>query len=143
MNAPKIPLAVALFASTAADATAQTTSPYSWSNLPTIKQPVFKPDTIRITSFGAVPDGNTLNTSLSITQHSKPVIFAENSSNISFNRIGYNDKSDVLISVSGDRSRNLKMDGTDLSKTNKVSEFSKGANEQSLVVKNVQGKSKN
>jgi polygalacturonase len=35
---------------------------YSWTNLPRIQTPVFKKDTVYITSFGAKPDGITLNT---------------------------------------------------------------------------------
>lgn len=35
---------------------------YSWSNLPVIKQPVFKKDTVSIVQFGAKADGLTLNT---------------------------------------------------------------------------------
>ena len=36
--------------------------PYSWTNLPTVTEPVFKADTFNIVSFGAVADGLTLNT---------------------------------------------------------------------------------
>jgi polygalacturonase len=43
-------------------AEAQTTADYSWTNLPKIQQPTFKADTVRITTFGAKPDGHTLNT---------------------------------------------------------------------------------
>jgi polygalacturonase len=35
---------------------------YSWSNLPTVVQPVFKTDTFNIKSFGAIGDGLMLNT---------------------------------------------------------------------------------
>ncbi|WP_229206200.1 hypothetical protein [Dyadobacter fermentans] len=45
----------------APEASAQS-APYSWSNLPKIQQPVFRKDTVRITAFGAVADGHTLNT---------------------------------------------------------------------------------
>jgi polygalacturonase len=43
-------------------AQAQTTSPYSWSNLPKIAEPTFRKDTINILKHGAKPDGATLNT---------------------------------------------------------------------------------
>lgn len=43
-------------------ALAQTPSPYSWTNLPTIQQPSFRADTLTITAYGAKPDGVTLNT---------------------------------------------------------------------------------
>src|ERR671913_174135 len=35
---------------------------YSWENLPVITKPVFRKDTIKITAFGAKPDGISLNT---------------------------------------------------------------------------------
>ncbi len=41
---------------------AQTVSPYSWTKLPTIAQPVFRKDTVSILAHGAKPDGVTLNT---------------------------------------------------------------------------------
>jgi polygalacturonase len=58
----KLGLQIALAAFCAWDVSAQTAATYSWKNLPKIQQPVFKKDTIRITSFGAVGDGHTLNT---------------------------------------------------------------------------------
>jgi hypothetical protein len=33
-----------------------------WKNLPVVISPKFKKDTISILKYGAVPDGNTLNT---------------------------------------------------------------------------------
>ncbi|AUD01329.1 glycoside hydrolase family 28 protein [Spirosoma pollinicola] len=41
---------------------AQSTPTYSWANLPKIAQPTFRKDTISILSYGARPDGVTLNT---------------------------------------------------------------------------------
>ncbi|WP_428667021.1 glycoside hydrolase family 28 protein [Runella sp.] len=41
---------------------AQNTSTYSWDNLPKIAQPIFRKDTFNILTFGAKPDGITLNT---------------------------------------------------------------------------------
>ena len=43
--------------------TAFQTFAQSPSDLPTVKSPVFKTDTLTITTFGAIPDGLTLNTS--------------------------------------------------------------------------------
>lgn len=37
-------------------------SQYTWQRLPVIKQPVFRKDTFNIKTYGAVPDGRTLNT---------------------------------------------------------------------------------
>ncbi|GAB2530768.1 glycoside hydrolase family 28 protein [Spirosoma aerophilum] len=41
---------------------AQSTPTYSWTNLPKIAQPAFRKDTLSILSYGAKPDGVTLNT---------------------------------------------------------------------------------
>ncbi|WP_229204214.1 glycoside hydrolase family 28 protein [Dyadobacter alkalitolerans] len=70
-----------------------------------------------------------------ITEHTKPVIFVENGTQIRFDEISYNDKSDVLISVNGERSADIRMNNTDLSKAQKTKEFSKGAQDKSLTLK--------
>jgi polygalacturonase len=41
---------------------AQPVPAYSWTNLPTVTQPVFRKDTVSILAYGAKPDGVTLNT---------------------------------------------------------------------------------
>ncbi|MFD2221507.1 glycoside hydrolase family 28 protein, partial [Hymenobacter bucti] len=43
-------------------AAAQASAPYSWANLPQVQQPSFRADTFNISTFGALPDGHTLNT---------------------------------------------------------------------------------
>ncbi|MCF2494730.1 glycoside hydrolase family 28 protein [Dyadobacter chenhuakuii] len=70
-----------------------------------------------------------------ITEHTKPVIFIENGTQIRFDEISYNDKSDVLISVNGERSADIKMDNTDFSKAQKTKELSNGAQDKSLTLK--------
>ncbi|MCE7072222.1 glycoside hydrolase family 28 protein [Dyadobacter sp. CY327] len=70
-----------------------------------------------------------------ITEHTKPVIFIENGTQIRFDKISYNDKSDVLISVNGERSADIKMDNTDFSKAQKTKELSNGAQDKSLTLK--------
>ena len=62
MTIQKRLLAIAFFASVAFTAMGQGNVKYSWSNLPSIKQPVFKKDTVNVLTFGAKPDGVTLNT---------------------------------------------------------------------------------
>lgn len=69
-----------------------------------------------------------------ITKHSKPVIFTDNATNISFDGLQYNDHAETLISVTGERSQNISIAHTDASKAQKVKEFSKGAQEKSLVI---------
>ncbi|MCF2501658.1 glycoside hydrolase family 28 protein [Dyadobacter chenhuakuii] len=70
-----------------------------------------------------------------ITEHTKPVIFIENGTQIRFDKISYNDKSDVLISVNGERSADIKMDNPDFSKAQKTKELSNGAQDKSLTLK--------
>ncbi|WP_332369307.1 hypothetical protein [Spirosoma telluris] len=41
---------------------AQPAPTYSWTNLPKIAQPTFRKDTLNILTYGAKPDGITLNT---------------------------------------------------------------------------------
>ncbi|MCE7059749.1 glycoside hydrolase family 28 protein [Dyadobacter sp. CY343] len=69
-----------------------------------------------------------------ITKETKPVVFMENSSNISLDSIRYDFESEVLFSVSGERSRNITVQKTDVSKAKKVNEFQKGAQEKSLII---------
>lgn len=42
-------------------ASAQKKQEFSWKNLPKAKLPTFKPDTLNIRDFGAIPDGKTIN----------------------------------------------------------------------------------
>ena len=58
MNIRKIGIALTIGMGVAVHAFSQ----YSWKWLPEIASPVFKKDTFNITSYGAVPDGITLNT---------------------------------------------------------------------------------
>ncbi|WAC14106.1 glycoside hydrolase family 28 protein [Dyadobacter pollutisoli] len=69
-----------------------------------------------------------------ITQKTKPVVFIENSSKISFDGLQYNDHSETLISVNGERSQDISLQNTDLSKAQKAKEFLKGAQEKSLII---------
>jgi polygalacturonase len=69
-----------------------------------------------------------------ITKETKPVVFMENSSNISLDSIRYEVESEVLFSVSGERSKNITVQKTDVSKAKKVNEFQKGAQEKSLII---------
>ena len=53
---------VALIAAFLTQVEAQSTSPYSWANLPKAVVPVFKKDTFDIKKYGGIADGITLNT---------------------------------------------------------------------------------
>ncbi|XWW44120.1 glycoside hydrolase family 28 protein [Fibrella sp. USSR17] len=56
-------IGLALSALTSLSAAAQSAPTYSWGNLPKIAQPTFRKDTVNVLTFGAKPDGVTLNTS--------------------------------------------------------------------------------
>ena len=62
MNRIFVHFLIAFSAMTPCGVQAQTTTNYSWDNLPKIAQPAFKKDTLNILNFGAKPDGITLNT---------------------------------------------------------------------------------
>lgn len=64
MNMTKNPffLSVAFSVLTSLATEAQTSPTYSWANLPKIVQPTFRKDTLNILTYGAKPDGVTLNT---------------------------------------------------------------------------------
>jgi len=70
-----------------------------------------------------------------ITESKNPVVFIDNSSNLSFDKIDFNKNSDLFMSVNGDRSANISVVKTDVSKAKKEAEFLKGASEKSLIKK--------
>ncbi|MNL84221.1 hypothetical protein D3C87_2121230 [compost metagenome] len=62
------------------------------------------------------------------------MIFTDNATNITIDSLQYDAHSETLISIAGDRSQNISITHTDASKAKKVKEFSKGAQEKSLVI---------
>ena len=79
--------------------------------------------------------GITLTNLQLITESKNPVVFIDNSSNLSFDKIDFNKNSDLFMSVNGDRSANISVVKTDVSKAKKEAEFLKGASEKSLIKK--------
>ena len=79
--------------------------------------------------------GITLNNIQLITDSKKPVVFIDNSSNLTFDKIDFNKNTDLFMSVNGDRSANISVAKTDVSKAKKEVEFQKGALEKSLIKK--------
>ncbi|MGG7664535.1 hypothetical protein [Dyadobacter sp. BHUBP1] len=55
-----------------------------------------------------------------ITKQSEPVIFTDNTTNISFDGLQYNDHAETLISDTGERSQNISIAHIDTSKAKKV-----------------------
>lgn len=88
MNKKQLVVGVALTTLISIPILAQTTT-YSWTNLSKIAQPVFRKDTLTILSYGAKPDGVTLNI--------KPIILVDNSRNLSFDAIHYDANTRLLF----------------------------------------------
>ena len=70
-----------------------------------------------------------------VTSESDPLIYLQNSGNIQFNNVSYNGSPAVLFSVNGERSKNIKVTQTDLSKPKNKSAYAFGANASSLEFK--------
>jgi len=79
--------------------------------------------------------GITLTNLQLITESKNPVVFIDNSNNVSFDKIDFNKNTDLFMSVNGDRSANISVVKTDVSKAKKEAEFLKGASEKSLIKK--------
>jgi len=67
-----------------------------------------------------------------VTSDSDPVIYVENSSQLTFDHIGYHKGAAVLFSINGDKSRDIKVTGTDGSQAVRKVAFQYGAAEQAL-----------
>ncbi|MES2332997.1 MAG: glycosyl hydrolase family 28 protein [Bacteroidota bacterium] len=70
-----------------------------------------------------------------LTEETDPVVYIQNSNGINFTNIRFNDKASVLFSVNGDRSKNIKVNKTDVSKAKNKAEFKFGANASSIEFK--------
>ncbi|WP_420147558.1 glycoside hydrolase family 28 protein [Spirosoma sp.] len=69
-----------------------------------------------------------------ITKSTKPVIFVDNSSNLTFNSIQYNPKAELLFDINGERSQGIKVTNTDTTKATTKASFNKGAVEKQLML---------
>ena len=70
-----------------------------------------------------------------VTSGPDPLVYLQNSNGIEFANISYNDKASVLFSVNGERSKNIRINKTDLSKAKSKTEFKFGANASSVEFK--------
>lgn len=68
-----------------------------------------------------------------VTKETKPVILVENGQQLTFDGITYDPNAGLLFSINGERSRQISVTGTDLTKAQKKAEFGQGASEQSLT----------
>ena len=67
-----------------------------------------------------------------VTSDTDPVIYVENSSQLTFDHIGYNKGAALLFSINGDKSSDIKVTGTDGSQAVRKAAFQFGAAEQTL-----------
>lgn len=80
-------------------------------------------------------DGISFNNIRLITSDADPLIYLQNSSNTNFDNISYDNTAALLFSVNGDRSKNIKVTKTDLSKAKNKVEFAFGASQSSIEFK--------
>jgi polygalacturonase len=67
-----------------------------------------------------------------VTSDTDPVIYVENSSQLTFDHIGYNKGAALLFSINGDKSSDIKVTATDGSQAVRKAAFQYGAAEQTL-----------
>lgn len=68
-----------------------------------------------------------------VTTESDPLVYLQNSKDIDFTNISYDNQAPVLFSVNGDRTKNINVTKTDLKKTNNRASFNFGAKSTSIV----------
>jgi polygalacturonase len=73
-----------------------------------------------------------------LTQDSNPLVYIENSSDLSFDSLAYNPGSALLFSVNGDKCGSIRVTGADLSKMKVESEFNYGANKNMLETNGIE-----
>jgi polygalacturonase len=81
-------------------------------------------------------DGITIKNAKLITEQTSPVLSVDNSAGVTFSNIEFDKNSALLLSVTGDKVGEIKVDHTNVAGARKKAEFSKGATEKSLVISN-------
>ncbi|MFP5039391.1 glycoside hydrolase family 28 protein [Parasediminibacterium sp. JCM 36343] len=71
-----------------------------------------------------------------LSKDTNPSIFIDNGSNLSFDNIKYTNNAGLLFSINGDKSAQIKVRKTDVSKAAKQAEFNNGATEKALILSN-------
>jgi polygalacturonase len=69
------------------------------------------------------------------SKDTKPVITVENSNNIKLDRIKYTDNADLLFNITGDRSKDISVSNTDVSKAKDKVAFKAGADAKAISIK--------
>jgi copper homeostasis protein CutC len=68
-----------------------------------------------------------------ITKNTNPVMNIHNSKDIVLNKIGYKNGAELLLNITGDKTKGLLLKETDATKAKKKVEFGYGAGENSLL----------
>ncbi|PWS32373.1 glycoside hydrolase family 28 protein [Pedobacter paludis] len=69
-----------------------------------------------------------------ITEDTNPIVQVQNSNNININGLQYKNGSDLLFSITGEKSKGVKVSGTDVSKAKKTSTFGDEVNKSALEI---------
>ena len=80
--------------------------------------------------------GITLRNVQLLTKESDPVMNIHNSKNIVLDRIHYKSDTELLLNISGEKSKAIQLNGTDVKKAKKGIEFSYGATADAAVSMN-------
>jgi len=69
-----------------------------------------------------------------ITDDTNPVVHVQNGTNININGLQYKNGSELLFNITGEKTKGVKVTGTDVSKAKKTSAFSEEANKTALEI---------
>ncbi|WP_443937505.1 glycoside hydrolase family 28 protein [Pedobacter sp. MW01-1-1] len=78
--------------------------------------------------------GITLKNVHVITADTNPIVHIQNGSNIAINGLQYKNASDLLFNIEGDKTKNVKVSGTDVSKAKKVSNISNEVSKSAIEI---------
>jgi polygalacturonase len=67
-----------------------------------------------------------------LTRETNPVLNIHNSRNITLDKITYNQNAELLLNISGEKSRGIKLNGTDATRAKKGIEFTYGATDAAI-----------
>jgi len=69
-----------------------------------------------------------------ITEETNPVVHVQNGTNININGLQYKKGAELLFNITGEKTKGVKISGTDVSKAQKTSAFSEEANKTALEI---------
>ncbi|RYD72557.1 MAG: glycoside hydrolase family 28 protein, partial [Sphingobacteriales bacterium] len=69
-----------------------------------------------------------------ITDDTNPIVHVQNGTNININGLQYKNGSELLFNITGEKTKGVKVTGTDVSKAKKTSTFGEEANKTALEI---------